>query len=93
MLVEAKGPVWHKKHKEEGIIPKGLKGVDKQATWGNSKYDGWVYGYSGFAVVTHGKAFLGMFKMWEETRILKGMVKRVCMDGKADDVNLFFDYW
>jgi hypothetical protein len=32
MMIKAKGPVWHKKQKEKGEIPKNLKGIDKQAT-------------------------------------------------------------
>jgi hypothetical protein len=39
------GPVWHKKDKEAGIVPKGLHGLDKEATWIQSTYHGWVYGY------------------------------------------------
>jgi hypothetical protein len=39
------GPVWHKKDKEAGIIPKGLHGLDKEADWIQSSYHGWVYGY------------------------------------------------
>ena len=39
------GPVWHKKDKKAGIIPKGLHGVDAEADWIHSTYHGWVYGY------------------------------------------------
>jgi DDE family transposase len=39
------GPVWHKKAKAAGIIPEGLKGVDREADWIQSTYHGWVYGY------------------------------------------------
>jgi hypothetical protein len=39
------GPVWHKKDKEAGLIPKGLHGLDKEADWIQSSYHGWVYGY------------------------------------------------
>ena len=44
MMNKAKGPVWHKKQKEKGIIPNGLRGIDKEATWCKSNADGWVYG-------------------------------------------------
>jgi hypothetical protein len=33
MMNRAKGPQWHKKQKDKGIIPKSLRGIDKQATW------------------------------------------------------------
>jgi hypothetical protein len=46
------GPVWHKKDKEGGIIPKGLHGVDKEADWIQSTYHGWVYGYKAHVSVS-----------------------------------------
>jgi hypothetical protein len=45
-LIEALGPQWHKKDSEAGRIPAGLSGVDQESTWGYSKHDGWVQGYS-----------------------------------------------
>ena len=53
MMNKAKGPVWHKKQKEKGIIPKGLRGIDRQATWCKSNADGWVYGHGSFTVTSH----------------------------------------
>jgi DDE family transposase len=41
----ARGPVWHKKDKKVGHIPKGLHGLDQEADWIHSTYQGWVYGY------------------------------------------------
>jgi len=41
----ARGPVWHKKDKKAGRIPKGLHGLDQEADWIHSTYHGWVYGY------------------------------------------------
>jgi len=102
MLNKAKGPVWHKKQKAEGIKPEGLRGIDEEATWGKSKYDGWVYGHGSFATVSHELPFLGAFKwmknsgneskrMWLETGKLKGLVDKACMDSKADDKDIFFE--
>jgi hypothetical protein len=54
-LVEARGPLWHKKDRAAGRIPKGLKGVDRDSTWGYSKHHGWVQGYSYETVVTASK--------------------------------------
>jgi len=42
---ETAGPVWHKKDKEAGEVPKGLTGLDQEADWIQSSYHGWVYGY------------------------------------------------
>jgi len=46
------GPVWHKKDKKAGIIPKGLHGLDTEADWIQSTYHGWVYGYKGHVTIT-----------------------------------------
>ena len=44
-LFKAKGPVRHKKDIAANTIPKGLRGVDVDATWSKSDYHGWVFGY------------------------------------------------
>jgi hypothetical protein len=51
-LIEALGPQWHKKNRQANYIPRGLHGVDRDSTWGYSKHDGWVQGYSYEVVVT-----------------------------------------
>jgi hypothetical protein len=51
-LLAAQGPVWPKKAKEEGRVPRG---VDREASWSYSKHHGWVYGYSYEVVVSAGK--------------------------------------
>ncbi|RPH47760.1 MAG: hypothetical protein EHM85_19015 [Desulfobacteraceae bacterium] len=100
MMNKAKGPVWHKKQKDKGIVPKKLRGLDKEATWGKSNADGWVYGHGSFSLTSHKVPFLGSFiwmknsgneakKMWLETGHCKGLVDYVAMDSKADDYDLF----
>lgn len=46
------GPVWHKKDKEAGVVPKGLRGLDQEADWIQSSYHGWVYGYKAHATIS-----------------------------------------
>jgi hypothetical protein len=103
MMNKAVGPVWHAKQKAQGIIPKGLHGVDREATWGKSHSDGWVYGHGSFCLVSHGPCVLGAFKymrnsaheakrLWLETGHLRGVVETVIMDGKADDQALFAEF-
>jgi hypothetical protein len=46
------GPVWHKKDKAAGIIPKGLHGLDTEADWIQSTYHGWVYGYKAHVTIS-----------------------------------------
>ena len=51
-LIAARGPLWHKRDRQAGRIPKGLHGVDRESTWGCSQHDGWVQGYSFEVLVT-----------------------------------------
>ena len=103
MMNQAKGPVWHKKQKEKNIIPKKLRGIDKQATWCKSNADGWVYGHGSFSLTSHKLPFLGCFvwmknsanearRMWLETGYLKGLIDYVAMDSKADDYDLYHEF-
>lgn len=99
-MTKARGPVWHKKQKQQGVIPKGLRAVDKQATWSYSKTDGWVYGHGSFCIVSHQLPVLGIFKWMpnsaNEAKRLEieiadfgSLVEKVCMDSKADDQKLY----
>jgi hypothetical protein len=100
MMNKAKGPVWHKKQKDQNIIPKGLRGIDKEAAWGKSHVDGWVYGHGSFSLTSHKVPVLGCFiwmknsaneakRMWLETGHLNDQIDYVAMDSKADDYDLF----
>jgi hypothetical protein len=100
MMVKAVGSVWHKKQKEEGVIPKGLRGLDKEARWGKSNTDGWVYGHGTFSIVSHKVPVLGVFRWMpnsgHEGKLLEleivsftGFVKKVCMNSKADDEPMY----
>lgn len=100
MMVRAKGPLWHKKQKEKGIIPKGLRGIDKEATWSTSNYDGWVYGHGSFSIVTHKTPVLGCFfwmpnsgyeakRMYQEAQHYQDLLSYLVMDSKADSQKLF----
>jgi hypothetical protein len=51
-LMAARGPQWNVKDRKRGHVPKGLRGLDRQADWGKSEYHGWVYGYSFEVAVT-----------------------------------------
>lgn len=99
MMTKAKGPVWHKKQKEKGIIPKGLRGIDREATWCKSNADGWVYGHGSFSLASHKNPILGCFlwmrnsrneakRLWSETYHVKEHIDYVAMDSKADDADL-----
>jgi hypothetical protein len=53
-LVPACGPPWHQRDRRRGVVPAGRRGrgVDREAAWGYSEHDDWVYGYSYEVVVT-----------------------------------------
>ena len=102
MMVHARGPVWHRKQQVQGIIPKGLRGLDTDGTWSYSRSVGWVYGHGTFCLVACKNRMLGAFKwmrnsaneakrLWWETGKLKGLITTVLMDSKADDQALFFE--
>ncbi len=41
--LRAKGGVWHKKHRQQGIVPHST--IDTEAAWSKSGYHGWWYGW------------------------------------------------
>ncbi len=41
--LRARGGVWHKKHKEAGVVPHTA--IDTEAGWTKSGWHGWVYGW------------------------------------------------
>lgn len=41
--LRAKGGVWHKKHREQGVIPHSS--IDTEAHWSKSGHHGWWYGW------------------------------------------------
>src|SRR3989338_518875 len=67
MMIQAKGPVWHQKQKKQGIIPKGLTGIDREATWSKSNADGWVYGHGTFIMDSKADD-CGLFRDFKEKR-------------------------
>jgi hypothetical protein len=42
-VLRARGGVWHKKHREAGVVPH--TSIDVEAGWTKSGWHGWVYGY------------------------------------------------
>ena len=102
MMVKARGPVWHKKQKDKNIIPEGLHGLDKEATWGKSASKGWIYGHGTFCLTSFKIPIVGLFcwmrnsaneakRMHSEITRYAGLVKKVFMDSKADDQKIYFD--
>jgi hypothetical protein len=101
MMIKCKGPVWHKKQKDRGIVPNKLRGLDKDGTWGKSQADGWIYGHGTFSLTPHNLPIVGIFqwmpnsgneakRMGKEIVKYAGLIKKVFMDSKADDQKLYF---
>lgn len=44
-MYEASGPKWHKKHRQEAVIPNGLRNVDIESNWSKSGYRPLIQGY------------------------------------------------
>ncbi len=55
-VLPACGGVWHKKHREAGLVPH--TSIDPQAHWTKSGWHGWVYGWKLHLVVTVGAVWL-----------------------------------
>jgi hypothetical protein len=49
-LLRANGGVWHKKQREQGIVPH--TSIDTEAHWKKSEHHGWVYGWKLHLVCT-----------------------------------------
>src|SRR6266511_4299607 len=101
MMVKANGPVWHQKQKQQGLMPQGWRGLDREATWGTSRADGWVYGHGTFSLTPHRRPMVGICQWMpnagnEATQMEQaiitdeGSVKKIFMDSKADDQHLCF---
>lgn len=103
MMIKAKGgKVWHKKDKAAGVVPKGLRGLDKEATWGKSNTDGWIYGHGTFCLTSHDTSVVGLFiwmpnsahegkRLGKEIPAFAEVLETVCMDSKADDEKMYTD--
>jgi hypothetical protein len=49
-VLHARGGVWHKKHREAGVVPH--TSIDTEAHWTKSGWHGWVYGWKLHLVTT-----------------------------------------
>jgi len=49
-VLQARGGVWHKRHREAGIVPHTA--IDTEAHWTKSGWHGWVYGWKLHLVTT-----------------------------------------
>jgi hypothetical protein len=63
-MYQAEGPKWHKQDRVKGLVPIGLRNVDRESKWSKSGYRGWVQGYR---LVLQGLVFpepVPVFAVW-----------------------------
>ena len=60
--LRANGGVWHKKHREQGVIPPTA--IDTEAAWSKSGYHGWGYGWKLHLAVVVGSVWLPLARAW-----------------------------
>jgi hypothetical protein len=56
LLPACNGRVWHKKQREQGVIPHS--GIDPEAGWTKSGHHGWVYGWKLHVSATAGEIWI-----------------------------------
>jgi hypothetical protein len=44
-MYKALGPSWHRRDRQQGLVPVNLRNVDTVSKWSKSGYRGWVQGY------------------------------------------------
>jgi hypothetical protein len=54
--METGGGVWHKKHREQGVLPH--RSIDTEAGWSKSGWHGWWYGWKLHLAVTVGSVWI-----------------------------------
>jgi len=55
-VLRAKGGVWHKKHREAGVVPH--TSIDTEAGWTKSGWHGWVYGWKLHLICAAGQVWI-----------------------------------
>jgi hypothetical protein len=68
-MYKAQGPRWHKRDRQNGLVPVGLRNVDTDSKWSKSGYRGWV---QGFRLLLQGLAFpvpVPIFAAWRANNL------------------------
>ena len=55
-VLHARGGVWHKKHRDAGVVPHAS--IDTEAGWTKSGWHGWVYGWKLHLVTTVARVWI-----------------------------------
>jgi len=82
-MYKAQGPRWHKKDREQDLIPVGLRNVDTESKWCKSGYRGWVQGYR---LVLQGLVFpcpVPVFAAWRPNPENEAQIVGQALEGGA----------
>lgn len=64
-MYQAQGPKWHASERRAGRVPRALRNVDCESSWGKSGYRGWVQGYQ---LLVQGLVFPTPVPLWAAWR-------------------------
>lgn len=82
-MYKAQGPRWHKKDREQGLVPPGLRNIDTESKWCKSGYRGWVQGYR---LVVQGLVFpfpVPIFAAWRPNPENEAQIVSQALDSGA----------
>lgn len=60
-VLRANGGIWHKKHREKGVVPHSS--IDTEIHWTKSGWHGWVYGWKLHIVATVAAVWISLVKI------------------------------
>jgi hypothetical protein len=78
-MYQAQGPLWHKRDRDQGRVPTGLRNVDLESAWSQSGYRGWVQGYR---LVLQGLVFpapVPLFARWCPNSVGESTVREAAL--------------
>jgi hypothetical protein len=79
-MYQASGNLWHKSSRSKGVIPTGVRNIDRESNWSKSGYRGWVQGYR---LVLQGLVFpypVPVFAAWRANNLNEAQVAVSSLD-------------
>jgi hypothetical protein len=82
--LRAKGGVWHKKDREQGVIPH--TSIDTEASWTKSGWHGWVYGWKLHVVATVAAVWIPLAAMLTPANVADNEVAPALIEEMPTDL-------
>lgn len=73
-MYQSVGSKWHKKDRQKGQVPLGLRNVDEESSWSCSGYRGWIQGYRLVAQTLVFPAPVPLFAVWRENSLSEASI-------------------